>query len=94
VVKQNLEPSFTICNYLAFLRPKPLKPVLLSCSMQTLAHRKVLLTRKQLAERWQVSVETIKRREKGKLIKPVRLDGRVLRYRLSEIMRFEGEEAL
>jgi predicted site-specific integrase-resolvase len=53
-------------------------------------HRNVLLTRKQLAERWQVSVETIKRRERANLIKPIRLDGRVLRYRLSEIMRFEG----
>jgi predicted site-specific integrase-resolvase len=62
--------------------------------MKSLTHGTTLLTRKQLAERWQVSVETIKRRERGKLIKPVRLDGRVLRYRLSDIMRFEGEEAL
>jgi predicted site-specific integrase-resolvase len=60
--------------------------------METI-HRNVLLTRKQLAERWQVSIETIKRRERANLIKPVRLDGRVLRYRLSEIISFEGPDA-
>lgn len=51
----------------------------------------VFLDRKQLAHRWQVSRETIKRRERSCLLKPCRLNARVIRYRLSDIIHIEEE---
>ena len=51
----------------------------------------MLLTRSELARRWKVSIETLKRRERAKILRPVRLDGRVLRYRLSDVLRIEEE---
>jgi hypothetical protein len=49
-----------------------------------------LLTRLELARRWKVSIETLKRRERAK-IRPVRLDGRIIRYRMSDVLRIEEE---
>ena len=49
------------------------------------------LTRLDLARRWKVSIETVKRREQAKILRPVRLEGRVIRYRLSDIRRIEDE---
>ena len=50
-----------------------------------------LLTRRELAERWKVSIETVKRRERVKMLRPMRLDGRVIRYRMSDVVRIEQE---
>jgi len=50
-----------------------------------------LLTRSELAQRWKVSIETLKRRERAKILRPVRLDGRVIRYRLRDVLRIEEE---
>jgi hypothetical protein len=50
-----------------------------------------LLTRLDLARRWKVSIETVKRREQAKILRPVRLDGRVIRYRLSDIRQIEAQ---
>ena len=50
-----------------------------------------LLTRLELARRWKVSIGTLKRRERTKILYPVRLDGRVIRYRLSDVLRTEEE---
>jgi hypothetical protein len=50
-----------------------------------------LLTRLELARRWKVSIVTLKRRERAKILRPVRLDGRVIRYRMSEVLRIEEE---
>jgi hypothetical protein len=50
-----------------------------------------LLTRRELAARWKVSVETVKRRERASKLRPVRLDGRIIRYRMSEVMRIEQD---
>ena len=50
-----------------------------------------LLTRLELARRWKVSIETLKRRERARILRPVRLDGRVIRYRLSDVLRIEEE---
>ena len=50
-----------------------------------------LLTRSELARRWKVSVETLKRRERANILRPVRLEGRVIRYRMSDILRIEEE---
>jgi hypothetical protein len=49
-----------------------------------------LLSRKQLATRWQVSKETIKRREKDGTLKVLKL-GRDARYRISDVLRLEQE---
>jgi hypothetical protein len=51
----------------------------------------MLLTRTELARRWKVSIETLKRRERAKILRPVRLDGRVIRYRLRDVLRIEEE---
>jgi hypothetical protein len=50
-----------------------------------------LLTRRELARRWKVSIETLKRRERARILRPVRLDGRVIRYRLRDVLRIEEE---
>ena len=47
-----------------------------------------LLTRRQLSDRWQVSKETIKRREKNGTLPVLKL-GRDARYRLSDVLRLE-----
>ena len=50
-----------------------------------------LLTRLELARRWKVSIETLKRRERARILRPVRLDGRVIRYRVSDVLQIEEE---
>jgi len=50
-----------------------------------------LLTRRELADRWKVSIETIKRRERARVLRPLRLEGRIVRYRMSDIARIEME---
>ena len=50
-----------------------------------------LLTRGELAKRWKVSIETVKRRERAKVLRPVRLEGRIIRYRMSDVLRIEEE---
>jgi hypothetical protein len=50
-----------------------------------------LLTRRELAVRWKVSIETVKRRERARMLRPMRLDGRIVRYRLSDIIRIERD---
>ncbi len=49
-----------------------------------------LVTRTDLADRWRVSIETLKRREKAGLLKAMKI-GRGIRYRLSDILAFETE---
>ena len=50
-----------------------------------------LLTRRELAHRWKVSVETLKRRERARILRPMRLNGRIVRYRMSNVLRIEQE---
>jgi predicted site-specific integrase-resolvase len=52
-----------------------------------------LLSRKAVAERWQTSVETVKRREKEGLLRAIRFNERLLRYKLSEIEAIEAAAA-
>ena len=49
-----------------------------------------LFTRKDLANRHQVSIETLKRRENAGLLKALKI-GRGVRYRLSDILAFEKD---
>ncbi|MEZ5325926.1 MAG: MerR family transcriptional regulator [Verrucomicrobiales bacterium] len=55
----------------------------------TLQNRGSLLSRNQLAKRWGVSKETIKRREREGLLTPIRFNQRLLRYRLDDIVALE-----
>ena len=48
------------------------------------------LTRKGLADRWQLSTETLKRRERCGLLPFLKL-GRGVRYRLEDIQRLEAD---
>lgn len=55
----------------------------------------LLLDRKALAHRWSVSGETIKRREKDGTLTPVYLPGgRLVRYRLADVIKAEGGQSL
>jgi hypothetical protein len=47
-----------------------------------------LLTRREVAERWRQSTETVKRREKAGVLNALKL-GRGVRYRLSDVLAFE-----
>jgi hypothetical protein len=49
-----------------------------------------LVTRKGLADRWQVSIETLKRRERCGLLPFLKL-GHGVRYRLSDVERLEAD---
>jgi hypothetical protein len=49
----------------------------------------VLLSRKQVADRWSVSLETIKRREAAGVLQPLRFSARQVRYRLSDVVTAE-----
>ena len=51
--------------------------------------RDVLFTRRELAERWRQSTETIKRRERAGVLHALKL-GRSVRYRLSDVLAFES----
>jgi hypothetical protein len=49
-----------------------------------------LLSRGALAQRWECCIETIKRREREGVLKSIRFNQRLLRYRLSDIMAIES----
>jgi hypothetical protein len=51
----------------------------------------ILMSRSELARRWRMPVESIKRRERSRMLRPIRLDGRVVRYRLSDVIRVEEQ---
>jgi hypothetical protein len=55
------------------------------------AHPEILISRKQLRERWNCCGMTLKRREAAGVLKAVRFNQRMLRYRLSDILRIEAE---
>lgn len=49
-----------------------------------------LIDREKLAARFCCSVETIKRLEKRGLLKRVQLGERMVRYRMSDVLKLEG----
>jgi len=51
------------------------------------------LTRRELANRWSCSTETVKRKTAAGILTPVRFGLRFVRYRLSEIESLETEAA-
>ena len=48
-----------------------------------------MLSRRTLAARWGVSVETVKRREHAGLLRPLRFNARLIRYRLDDVEAYE-----
>jgi predicted site-specific integrase-resolvase len=50
-----------------------------------------LLSRKELAARWRCHIETLKRWEEAGRLKPIKVGAKFLRYRLSDIEKFERE---
>lgn len=54
----------------------------------------LFITRHQLAERWQLSCESLKRYERRGILHPCKIAARMLRYRLSEIEALENESTL
>ena len=50
-----------------------------------------LLSRKALANRWGVHPETIKRAERAGLLRAIRFNQRLLRYKLSDILAIEAD---
>jgi hypothetical protein len=52
-----------------------------------------LLSRRELADRWSMSTETLKRRERCGLLPFLKL-GRGVRYRLADIERLEAEATI
>ena len=50
-----------------------------------------LLTRREVAARWKVSIETVKRREQARILRPLRLEGRIVRYRMSDVAQIEED---
>ena len=50
----------------------------------------VTLSRKELTRRWRCCIETIKRREKSRVLKALKL-GRLVRYRLADVEAVEAE---
>ena len=49
-----------------------------------------LLSRRALAQRWSCCNETLKRREREGILKAIRFNQRLLRYRLSDIIAIEA----
>ena len=49
-----------------------------------------LISRKTLCARWGCSTETIRRRERAGQLHPIILSGRMLRYRLGEVIAAEA----
>jgi hypothetical protein len=52
-----------------------------------------MLSRRAVADRWETSTETVKRREKEGLIKAIRFNQRLVRYKLSDVEAFEAAAA-
>jgi hypothetical protein len=57
------------------------------------ANPEILITRKQLCARWSCCGMTLKRREAAGALRAIRFNERMLRYRLSDVLRIETEAA-
>jgi predicted site-specific integrase-resolvase len=52
------------------------------------------LSRQQVAARWGVSTETVKRRTRDGLLAVTRFNARLLRYRLSDVLELERDATI
>ena len=67
------------------------KPMPTHNKTETPAER--FLSRKEMAARWAVSIETIKRKVRAGLLHPYYLGERAVRFKLSDIEQIEAEAA-
>lgn len=58
--------------------------------MKTEQPERYLLSRRQLASRWVMSIPSLKRREKAGLLQPL-IIGKSVRYRIPDIERIEAQ---
>ncbi|MGB2402014.1 MAG: hypothetical protein ACPIA7_01245 [Akkermansiaceae bacterium] len=63
----------------------------MSNNTNTTTDEQVYLDRKQLANRWQVSIATLKRMEKKGDLHTSAISERVIRYHVQDIERIEAE---
>ena len=49
-----------------------------------------LISRQSLCARWQVSEETLKRKERAQLLVPIRLSKRMVRYKMVQVLALEN----
>ena len=49
-----------------------------------------LLSRRTFSDRWECCIETIKRREREGVLKSIRFNQKLLRYKLSDIIAVEA----
>jgi hypothetical protein len=59
--------------------------------IKTTALEEELISRPGLARRWKCHTESLKRREKKDLLHPIALSPRMIRYRMSEVLKLESE---
>ena len=52
-----------------------------------------LISRKELSERWSLSIKTLRRREKAGELHPLTLSANTVRYRISAILAIEEDAA-
>ena len=53
----------------------------------------MLISRAEVMRRWRISIESVKRREKEDVPRPVRIGWRAVRYRLSDVVKAEEQAA-
>jgi hypothetical protein len=58
---------------------------------QTTTLDEELISRPGLARRWKCHTESLKRREKKGLLHPIVFSSRMIRYRMSEVLKLESE---
>ncbi len=61
------------------------------CDPMTNQAEERLLTRQELSLRWSCGLSTLKRFEKRGVLKPIVLGSKVVRYKLSDVVRTEQE---
>ena len=59
--------------------------------LESLSTQDVFLSRRDIAQRHGVCIETIKRRERAGLLHPLRFNSRLIRYRLSDVEAYERQ---
>ncbi len=51
----------------------------------------MLISRAEVMRRWRIFIESVKRREKEGVLRPVRIGWRAVRYSLSDVVRAEEQ---
>ena len=52
-----------------------------------------LISRKELSDRWNLSIKTLTRRDKAGELRPLTLSANCVRYKLSDVLKIEADAA-